>query len=231
MKTKKNIFSQLKKQFFENFDFQFIFITSLISFLLASLYLYKAVKTEFTVWTWIIVSLNFLYIPFILIFKRKSFPVFYLIYSLIVIFVEAFTQTYLHNNFTCLFILFIVIMIQPKLKHYALVLYVITITIASIFNDEDIYLYIIHMLRVIWFAYVFFSVIEKRYKRKQLILYDDEIKILTLLCKNRLQKSIEFEGYSESTIYRRLKAAMTRNKLTKQDLIEEFKKEYSHLLK
>ena len=67
--------------------------------------------------------------------------------------------------------------------------------------------------------------IKTKYERRKLSLYDDERKILETLSKNRLQKSIELDGFSESTIYRRIKAAMKRNNLTKKQLIEEFIKE------
>ncbi len=67
--------------------------------------------------------------------------------------------------------------------------------------------------------------IKTKYERRKLSLYDDERKILEVLSKNRLQKSIELDGFSESTIYRRIKAAMKRNNLTKKQLIEEFIKE------
>lgn len=209
----------------------FVIITSLFSFIIGALYLFKGYKEGFLIATWIVIGLNFLYIPFSIIFKKKYFSYYYLVYALVLIFFNAFNKTYLHNNYTSLFIIFIIILIMPKIKLQAIIFYMIVISVAYALNEEKIYLYFLHVTRTAWFYYIFTSVMESKYKRNKLILYDDEIKILTLLCQNRLQKSIQFEGYSESTIYRRLKAAMKRNNLSKQDLLEEFKKEYSNLLK
>lgn len=207
-------------------DLRFILITAFLSFLTAALYAWKGIHEGFFTGTGIIIAANLLYIPFSFLFKRKGFCYFYLIYAIVLIFILAFYKTYLYNNFTSLFIIFAVIMIKPELKIPALASYFIIVSTAFAFNEELIYHYFIHITRSVWFYYIFSFVIEKKYNRRKLILYDDEIYILNELCKNRLQKSIEFDGYSESTIYRRLKAAMTRNRLTKKELLEEFRKEY-----
>lgn len=204
----------------------FTLITSFLSLLMALLYAWKGWKEQFFIGTWIIIGLNLLYIPFAFIFKRKGFLYFYLVYSAILIFILAFYKTYLYNNFTSLFIVFLIFLIEPKFKIPTLVVYFLLISIAYALNEEQIYHYFIHITRATWFYYISTFIIEQKYKRKKLILYEDEIKILTQLCNNRLQKSIEFQGYSESTIYRRLKAAMTRNKMTKKELLEEFNKEF-----
>lgn len=93
-------------------------------------------------------------------------------------------------------------------------------------NEENLCHYLIHVSRSALSFFIFNFVINEQYSEKKLILYDDEIKILTELSKNRLQKSLETQGYSESTIYRRIKSACKRNKMSKSELIEEFKKEY-----
>lgn len=208
----------------------FLIVTSLISFIIATLYFFKGYKEQFHIRSWIVITLNLLYIPSALIFKKKCFSFFYLFYSIVLIFITAFHDSCLYNNFTCLFMIFIIIMITPNFRIQALSLYFISVTIAYVLNEEPFYLYLIHITRSIWFYYIFNFVLGKKYNRKALILYEDEIKILTQLSKNRLQKSIQFEGYSESTVYRRLKAAMKRNNLSKQDLLEAFRKEYSNLL-
>lgn len=213
-----------------NQENKFIFITSILSFIISILYLYKGIIEGITYKTYIVVSLNFLYIPISILLKKKVFSIYYVIYSITLIFIAAFNKTYLYNNFTYLFIICILTLVIPKLKNYFYIIYFTAITIAYILNEEELYHYLIHITRGIWFTYIFENVIESKYKRKKLILYDDEIKILTQLSKNHLQKSIQFQGYSESTIYRRLKAAMKRNNFTKQELLESFKKEYSELL-
>ena len=161
--------------------------------------------------------------PFIFIFKRHSFPYFYLVHSLILTFVIAFSKTFLYNNFTSLLGIFLVILFVPKLKRISLQLYFIATSIAFALNEENLCHYFLHTTCAVWLYLVFNYIIAERYPRKKLILYDDEIKILTELSKNRLQKSIELQGFSESTIYRRIKSACKRNHLSKQQLIEEFK--------
>ncbi len=205
---------------------KFILITSLLSFLMALLYFWKGIQEGFFVGTWVIIGFNLLYIPYAFIFKRKGFAYYYLVYAVVLIFIIAFYKTLLYNNYSVLFIIFIMFLIEPRIKVPALIGYFIFISIAFALNEELIYHYFIHLVRAIWFFYISTFIVEQKYQRKKLILYEDEIKILSQLSKNHLQKSIEFEGYSESTIYRRLKAAMTRNKMTKKELLDEFKKEY-----
>lgn len=207
-------------------DKTFIAVTSICAFLISLLYFWKGFIEGFSIGAWIIIGANLFYIPLALIFKRKLFSWYFLTYAIAIVFITAFHKTFLYNNYSSLFIVIIVIMVRPDFNFFAIVAYLIAISVAFAINDEHLYHYFIHLTRTIWFFYMFYYVIGGKYHRKKLILYDDEIKILTELSKKHLQKSIEFDGYSESTIYRRLKAAMTRNKLSKAELLEEFKKEF-----
>lgn len=211
---------------FSDDDKTFIAVTSMCSFLISLLYFWKGLMEGFSIGAWIIIGANLLYIPLALIFKRKVFSVFFLFYAVALVFITAFHKTFLYNNYSSLFIVIIVIMVRPAFKLPAIITYLVTISAAFAINDEHLYHYFIHITRTVWFFYMFNHVLGGKYHRRKLILNDDEIKILTELSKKRLQKSIEFDGYSESTIYRRLKAAMTRNKLSKAELLEEFKKEF-----
>lgn len=204
----------------------FILITSILSFLLSFMYTWKGFSDGFNIGTFFIIGFNLLYIPFACIFKRKGFLYFCFVYIAVLIFTTAFHKTFLYNNFTPLFFAFIIYLIEPRLKVITFTGYFILVSIAYLLNEEKIFHYFIHITRASWFVYISLFLVDNKYKRNKLILYEDEIKILTELSKHKLQKSIEFEGYSESTIYRRLKAAMTRNNLTKKELIDEFQKEY-----
>lgn len=205
----------------------FISITSVLSFLIAAMYAWKGYCEGFTIGSYFIIGFNLLYIPFACIFKRKGFLYFCLAYMAVLIFTTAFHKTLLYNNFTPLFFAFAIYLIEPRLKHITLAGYFILICVAYILNEEQIYHFFIHLVRAVWFVYISMFLVEKKYKRNKLILYEDEIKILTELSKHKLQKSIELEGYSESTIYRRLKSAMTRNKLSKKELLDAFQKEHN----
>ena len=231
MATCRELSPKVMKEKLKEKDFSFVLITSGLVLLKALLYLWKGFHEGFTVWAWILIGMCIIYIPYAFIFKRKGFAYYYLFYCCILIFVLAFTKTYLYNNYTALFIAYIIFLIKPNLKHVISIGYIILVSIAFALNEESIYHYLLHMTNGVWFYYISVFVIEQRFNRKHLILFDDEVKILTQLCNNHLQKSIEFEGYSESTIYRRLKAAMARNHMTKKELIEEFRKEYKDELK
>lgn len=203
----------------------FVLITTSLSFLIALLYAWKGFQGNFHWATYAVIAMCITYIPVVWIFRRPGFSIFNLIYAAVLVFIIAFNDTYLYNNFTGLLAVFIVMMVAPKLKLAAVLLYLASISIAFALNEENLCHFFIHLARGAWLFHIFNHVLNSKYKRNKLILYDDERKILEALSKNRLQKSIEFEGFSESTIYRRIKAAMKRNNLTKKQLIEEFKKE------
>lgn len=213
------------KVFEDKSEKQFILISSALAFLIAILYVWKGFLEQFYIGTYIVIGMTLLYIPIIWIFRRPGFAIFNLVYSVVLVFIIAFYNTYLYNNFTGLLAIFIVMMVLPKFKWPAIGIYLVAVSVAFALNEENLCHYFIHLARGGWLFHIFNHLLKVKYQRKKLILYDDERKILTELSKNRLQKSIELDGFSESTIYRRIKAAMKRNNLTKKQLLEEFKKE------
>lgn len=209
-------------------DNKFILFTSTVSLVLGLLYLWKGFKTGFPPLGCIIISLNFLYVPFAFVFSKKGFPYFYLLYSAVLVFSIAFEETFLYNNYTALFIVCIVIMINPKLRFPAIVFYVVLVTVAFALNDEILYHYFIHIVRSIWYVGIVEFVLNDKFKRKKLVLYEDEKNILRQLCNGKVYQK-EVEGYSENTIYRKLKAARERNgNLTRDQLVEEFRVELEY---
>ena len=209
-------------------DNKFILFTSTVSLVLGLLYLWKGFKTGFPPLGCIIISLNFLYIPFAFVFSKKGFPYFYLLYSAVLVFSIAFEETFLYNNYTALFIVCIVMMINPKLRFPAIVFYVVLVTVAFALNDEILYHYFIHIVRSIWYVGIVEFVLNDKFKRKKLVLYEDEKNILRQLCNGKVYQK-EVEGYSENTIYRKLKAARERNgNLTRDQLVEEFRVELEY---
>lgn len=206
-------------------DLRFLTITSILSLILGLLYVWKGFTQGFYTGTYIIISFSILYIPTVFFFGRNGFVYFNLVYGIVLVFIIAFYKSFLYNNYTGLLAMFVVMMIKPKLKWPAIILYGIAVCIAFIFNEENICNFIIHCCRSAWLFILFDTILTERYEPKKLVLYDDEIKILTALSKNKLQKSLEVEGFSESTIYRRIRAAMKRNNLSKKELLEAFIKE------
>lgn len=217
----------MKSSFFDDvLHDHFVLFTSVLSGILCALYIWKGFSEGFFIGNWIIVFSNFLYIPFAAIFRRKCFSYFYLVYSLILVFLIAFEKTFLFNNYTALFLLCIVIMIKPKIKYIAIVLYFASASLAFSLNGESVFHFLIHIVRTIWFFGTVFFVVDNQFERKKLVLYEDEIKILKQLCSGKIYQK-EVEGFSENTVYRKLKAARERNgNLTREQLIELFKKEY-----
>lgn len=204
----------------------FVVSTCVLSGLICILYAVKGVFEGFFIGTWIVVAMNLLYIPVILIFKRKCFPYFYLAYSVVLVFMIAFEKTFLFNNFTALFIVCIVIMFDSKKIWLAIALYFTSVCVAFSINGESVFHFLIHITRSVWFLEIIFYVLNNRFERKKLILYEDEIKILEQLRSGKMYQK-EVEGFSENTVYRKLKAARERNgNITKDELLELYKKEH-----
>ena len=138
----------------------------------------------------------------------------------------AFEKTFLFNNFTALFIVCIVLMVILRVKYIAISLYFAAVCTAFSINGENVFHFLIHITRSIWFIGSVFFVLENQFERKTLVLYEDEIKILEQLSNGKIYQK-EVEGFSENTVYRKLKAARERNgNITKEELLKLFKKEF-----
>lgn len=209
----------------KNCSDKFVLFTIVISVLLSCLYVWKGIKAEFSLFGCIIIGMNLLYVPFAILFSRKGFPYFYIFYSFFLIFSMAFEQTYLYNNYTALFIVCVVIMIQPKIRIPAIIMYFVLVTVAFAINEEILYHYFIHVVRSIWYVGLIEFVLNDKFRRKKLVLYEDERMILDQLCEGKVYQK-EVEGFSENTIYRKLKAARERNgKVTREQLVDAYRNE------
>ena len=203
----------------------FILFTSIESFLLALLYFWRGVEGVFTIRTWIVISFNLIYVPVVLLSQKRFFSWFYLIYGLTLVFLISMEESFLFNNYTALFVICIVVGIQPKLKIPAISLYFLCVCIAFGLNDETLIHFFIHIVRSVWFIQVVGYVLNNKYDRKKLILFEDEKMILDQLCDGKVYQK-EVEGFSENTIYRKLKAARERNgNITREQLVDLYRKE------
>ena len=81
----------------------FILFNIIYSLIQALLYTLRGFQEGFLLGTYIIIGLNVLFVPFILIFRKKGFSIFYLFYAVTLIFLISFEPTYLFNNFSALF--------------------------------------------------------------------------------------------------------------------------------
>ena len=209
---------------------KFILFTCIISGILAILYIWKIIiDQDSNLIGYFIVGLNLIYIPFAMIFKKKWFHWFYLVYCVVILYAASFEKTYLYNNYTALFILCIAISIQPKIRFPALVIYFISVTALFFIqrNKEgyELHLYLIHLARSVWYIGIVEYALNDKFRRKKLVLYEDERRIIDQLCEGKVYQK-EVEGFSENTIYRKLKAARERNgNLTKDELVEAYRTE------
>ena len=207
------------------FNSNFNIFTSVISLIISILYFVRGISEEFIPGIIIVISMNLIYIPLVFIFKRQGFSVFYLIYAIILVFLISFEETKLFNNYTALFMVCIVMMIQPKLEFFIYIVYFVSVCIAFTLNGENLIHFFIQIFRSFWFISIVSYVLNNRFERKKLILFDDEKKILDQLCEGKIYQK-EVEGFSENTIYRKLKAARERNgNITRDQLVELYRKE------
>lgn len=204
---------------------KFILVNIIISLIQAVLYTIRGFQSEFSIGIYIVSGMNILFIPLALIFKKKGFSIFYLCYAVLLVFVIAFEETYLFNNFSALFMICLAMMIQPKFKIWGIVLYFTAVCVAFLLNSESLIHFMIHLVRSVWYIQVVFYVLDNKFDRKKLILYEDEIKILEQLSSGKMYQK-EVEGFSENTIYRKLKAARERNgNLTREQLVNLYREE------
>lgn len=213
------------KKIVRNLKDRFVISTSVLSLLLSVLCIWKGVQTGFEVWGWIIITMNFLYVPLALFCGKKAFPYFYLAYSAVLIFVTAFDRTLLYNNYTALFMTAIVVMLYPKMRWVALVFYFALVSVAFCINGELLVNFFIHVVRSLWFIGIVEYVLNDKFRRKKLILYEDERNIIEQLCTGMVYQK-EVVGFSENTIYRKLKAARERNgNISREELVKRYREE------
>lgn len=211
------------KSFFSD---NFLFYTSLLSLIRGGLYVWKGFSDGFSVWAFIIIAFDFLYIPLAFIFKKKMISWFCLIYSFALIFILAFDKTFLYNNFSALFLVCIVFMINSKFTKVALCSYFSFVCVAFLLNEENLIHFFLHIARSLWFIVIVKNVLNNQFNRKKLNLYEDEIRILKQLTNGKVYQK-EIEGFSENTVYRKIKNARERNgNISKDELLKRFQQEF-----
>lgn len=201
----------------------FVVLTTAFSLLISALYMVKGFQTQFLCGTWIIIGMNVVYVPLTIILKKRSFPWFYAAYGLTLIFLTAFEKTYLMNNYSPLFVICLVMGLKPKWDKFLIVLYFIAVSVAFVLNEEPALNFLIHIVRACWFISCTVYVLDSHFERKSLVLFEDEKKILNQLLDGKVYQK-EVDGFSENTIYRKLKAARERNNCkTRDELLEKYR--------
>lgn len=206
-------------------DSYFNVFTSVLSLVIAALYIYRGFYEGFNSGILIVAFMNLIYIPVVFLFKRHGFAVFYLAYAVTLVFLISMEETKLFNNYTALFMVCIVMMIQPKYEILSYFCYFASVSIAFIIDDESLIHFFIHIVRSVWFISITSYILNSHFERKKLVLFEDEKMILDQLCEGKVYQK-EVEGFSENTIYRKLKAARERNgNISRDELVEKYRKE------
>lgn len=199
----------------------FIKVTCIMAAIITALFIYKAMQEGFSYGAWIIIAANAIYIPGSLLFKRKFFLYWSIFYCLILVFLIATTKSFLFNNYTALFVVFIVMAIKPEIKLPIILAYIVAVSIAFMINSETVYHYLIHLTRTAWIYYILDFFIQNKFTRKPLDLTEDEKKILDELNEVKLLKAVTC--FSKNTITQKLKDARERNKIdTNAELLAEY---------
>lgn len=154
------------------------------------------------------------YIPIIIFWGFDAVPYFLVVYGAIYLPFEEF------DNYTSLFLLFSAISIKRNLK-YLFVPYVIELVVVYMATGLEISHTSISCLFIAYFYQIFLHIQDKHADIKYLNLTVDEEKILEQLCKGKEVKEL---GWSENTVYKKLREARHRNNcLTNSELKTRFK--------
>lgn len=196
-------------------------ITCGLAAVISILFLVEAFQSGFHLYGWLIILGNLIYIPGILIFKKKIFVPWSIGYCIILMFAAAQSTARLYNNFTPLFCILIVYMIKPNFKWSLILFYSIALSACMLFQNESIIHYLQHMARAAWIFYVSDYVISQKFTRKKLQLTDDEIMILEELNEKQLLKAVTC--FSKNTLTQKLKEARERNGIpSNAELLAEY---------
>ena len=202
----------------------FIKSTAIYSIAISVLYFCQGLVEGFSTSLFLYIGINIVFIPITLIIRKNICIPYLLLYSIILLYLIAFTPTYFYNNFSSFFLICIISILCPKIKLASFICYFIVITTCFIFGTEKIYHYLIHITRCLYF-YVLLSFITKQINSVKLELNKDEIIILKQLALGMQQK--EIKEISKNTVTKKLRAARERNNLTSNyELIVKYKNSY-----
>lgn len=155
-----------------------------------------------------------------LVFGRGGLWVLYFIFCNI----KALDPSY--NNIVIIGIISVLFLLLPKINKNLIVIisliYITDIfTVAELYHKSGFYIYSTFLLCAQYITAVWEH--KRKGSGKIMILTPDEIEILNQLKDSNIKKQIE--GYSETTIYRKLTEARNRNNYeTNDELLGDFKK-------
>lgn len=200
---------------------KYLMITCSLAAFISVLFFLEALQAGFSLYAIFIIAGNLLYIPGIIIFKRKYFLWWSAAYCIILMFAASQSHATLFNNFTPLFVIFTLYMVKPNYKIHYLIFYTVIFTAFMIIKNESIIHYLQHFTRAAWIFYVADYVIYSKYERRELDLTEDEKTILEELNEKKLLKACT--SFSKNTLTQKLKDARERNNIpTNAELLAEY---------
>lgn len=139
---------------------------------------------------------------FTFLFHRKGFAVILILYGYALLFLNNF------YNYTSVLFLIIGTNIYPQIKNKAYLVYILCVCTAFSHRHLILEAFEIHSIYFIFFFIVARDILAPKIT-KDILLTDDERKILTEMTKGKLQKEITL--FSQNTITSKLKNARDRN--------------------
>lgn len=192
-----------------------VLISVMLVSVLVLLHTWQFIRSDFNIKALVNLAVSVAYIPIVMICGLKAVPLFLACYGLIYIPFESF------DNYTSLFLLFSAISINRKLKGLIWV-YLIETLICYIIKGFQISHIAITACYIIYMWNVYIIIQNKRLEVEKLTLTDDEVHILNQLLDGKEIK--EVVGFSQNTVYKKLRSARERNDcITNDELILRYK--------
>lgn len=207
------------KEKFESFKSNYLYVgLSIINILLLISMIWSPEKHNAIFWFNAVFHATFPLIA--LFFGGKGIWLSYFVYTNI----HALNMTY--DNLTCIAIISLLFTFTPELnlkQGIAMTTFYLTdvFVVASLHDKTPWHIYV-HLLRCSAFCLAMWYLKVTVQKKSELKLLPDERKILEQLAEGKQQK--EVQGFSESTVSRKLQKAADRNKLSTEELKMRFSK-------
>lgn len=192
-----------------------IWYSVIIAIVLVLLHSWQFYKSDFMIQPMINLTASLIYIPLVLIFGLKSLPIFLMCYGFVYIPFESF------DNYTSLLLILSAISLDKRLKD-CIWIYVLETISCYIGKGWEISHVTITICYIIFLWNVFTFIQDNHAINEPLLITKDEELILNQLLSGCEIK--EVEGFSQNTVYKKLRDARERNKcITNAELLIRYK--------
>ena len=192
-----------------------VFISVCLAVILVFLHTWQYIHSDYEVKALVNLIVSVLYIPIILIFKFNALPIFLACYGFIYIPFESF------DNYTSLLLICSAISLDKRLKS---LIWIYCVETFCCYMSKGLQLSHIGitMCYIVFIWNVFLVIQNKHSEIEPLLITDDEKHILEQLLLGKEIK--EVTGFSQNTIYKKLRSARERNAcITNDELLSRYK--------